>query len=66
MEDEVLTARVPGDLLRMAKSVAKSRDETLSQVIRRALREYVDSGPAQKDLVDAIRGAPKARKTKTR
>ena len=65
MEDEVLTARVPGDLLKMARSVAKSRDENLSQVIRRALRQYVDSGPAQLNLIDVARSAAKpARKKK--
>jgi hypothetical protein len=53
----MLTARVPTDLLKSAQSVARSRDETLSQVIRRALRSYVESSPVQSDLIDAIRVA---------
>lgn len=66
--DEVLNARVPADLLRHAKSVAASRDETLSQVIRRALRAYVATGPAQLDLEDAARAptAPAKRRPKSR
>lgn len=36
-----MTVRVPALLAEHAKAVARRRDETLSQVIRRALREYV-------------------------
>jgi predicted transcriptional regulator len=53
----MLTARVPADLFKNAQSVARSRDETLSQVVRRALRIYVESSPVQSDLVDAVRVA---------
>lgn len=53
--DQVLNTRVPTDLLRHARQIAASRDETLSQIIRRALRAYVASGPAQLDLEVAAR-----------
>jgi predicted transcriptional regulator len=35
------TVRVPDDVWRRALAVARSRDESLSQVIRRALERYV-------------------------
>jgi hypothetical protein len=56
--DATLAVRLPAELLRHARSVAESRDETLSQVVRRALRGYVASGPRQLDLEDAIRRQP--------
>lgn len=66
MDNEImLTVRVPGDLVKLAKSVARSRDETLSQVIRKALKAYVDSSPAQFDLVDAVRASRPTRSKKT-
>lgn len=48
--------RLPAALLAKAKATASRRDETLSQVIRRAIRAYVGSTPAvaQTDLEDAI------------
>ena len=49
--------RLPRALLDQARAEAKRRDETLSQVIRRALRAYVGAAPRQTDLEDAIRGA---------
>ena len=49
--------RLPRALLNAAKAQARRRDETLSQVVRRALRAYVASAPAQADLVDAISAA---------
>jgi predicted transcriptional regulator len=49
--DASLAVRLPADLLRHARSVAESRDETLSQVVRRTLRAYVASGPRQLDLL---------------
>lgn len=52
--EATLTARLPADLLRHARAVARSRDENLSQVVRRALRAYVQVGPAQLDLEDAL------------
>ncbi len=55
-DEVVLTVRVPADLARNARAVAAQRDETLSQVVRRALRAYAGLGPPQLDLEDAIRG----------
>lgn len=46
--------RLPRALLDAAKAQARRRDETLSQVVRRALRAYVASTPPQGDLEDAI------------
>lgn len=53
-KEELLTVRLPADLHRHAKAVAAGKDETLSQVVRRALRAYVAAGPAQTDLEQAI------------
>ena len=48
MADEVvMTVRVPRSLAERARRVARSRDETLSQVIRRELRGYVGSNSNQ-------------------
>ncbi len=49
--------RLPRALLDAAKAQARRRDETLSQVVRRALRAYVASAPPQADLEDAIAAA---------
>jgi metal-responsive CopG/Arc/MetJ family transcriptional regulator len=49
-----LSVRLPADLLRHAKAVARGRDETMSQVIRRLLRSYVQSGPKQLDLEEVV------------
>lgn len=38
--------RLDRDLLDRAREVAAARDETLSQVVRRALRDYVAGGLA--------------------
>ena len=57
MSETILTVRVPDDLVKLARSVARSRDESLSQVLRRCLRQYVDASPAQRDLVDAVNDA---------
>jgi predicted transcriptional regulator len=38
--------RIPDDLWEAAKRVAADRDETLTQVIRRALERYVRDHPA--------------------
>lgn len=40
-----VTVRMPSDLLEAAHAEAKRRDETLSRVLRRALREYVAAAP---------------------
>lgn len=47
-DDVVVTVRVPKQLVQRAKQVADSRDETMSQVIRRGLRGYV--GRASKSI----------------
>jgi hypothetical protein len=54
--DATAVVRLPASLLRHAKVVAAARDETLSQVVRRALRTYVGGGePAkQLDIEDAM------------
>lgn len=51
-QEVVITVRVPADLARHAKVVADQNDETLSQVLRRALRTYVGRLPDQLDLED--------------
>ena len=67
MPDEVmLTVRVPEDLLRHARSIAEGRDETVSQVVRRALRAYVRAGPAQLDLEAAVAAQKRGGGTKRR
>jgi hypothetical protein len=56
-EDEdslTMQVRVPAPLLREAHRIAAQRDETVSQVVRRALRSYVGTAPRQMDLEDAI------------
>lgn len=60
--EDLLTVRVPADLHRHAKSVAAGRDETISQVVRRALRAYVASGPVQMDIEDAARPTRRPKK----
>jgi predicted transcriptional regulator len=52
-----VTFRADPSLVRLAKSLAAARDETLSQVPRRALRTYVNSGPTQTNLLDAADAA---------
>lgn len=44
-DDIVVTVRVPKKLAQKARQVADSRDETVSQVIRRCLRGYVGRAP---------------------
>ena len=44
-DDIVVTVRVPKKLAQKARQVADSRDETMSQVIRRGLRGYVGRAP---------------------
>lgn len=61
-KEDLLTVRLPADLHRHAKSVAAGRDETISQVVRRALRAYVASGPLQLDLEDAARPTRRPKK----
>ena len=59
MTDVVLTVRIPDELSRLVRQVSDARDETVSQVVRRALRAYVDSAPPQGDLLAAVRVAAK-------
>jgi hypothetical protein len=64
VNDAVLPpVRLPASLLRHAKAVAAVRDETLAQVVRRALRAYV-AGPQgrQLDLEDAVASARKRKR----
>lgn len=53
-DETMLRARVPVVLMREAARVAAERDEFVSQVVRRALREYVANAPRQGDLEAAI------------
>jgi hypothetical protein len=54
-EDEIMIrVRTPIALAREAQRVAALHDESVSQVIRRALRAYVAAAPRQTDLEDAI------------
>jgi hypothetical protein len=46
--------RVQSALLAAARAVADLRDETLAQVVRRALREYVASAPSRSDVVAVV------------
>jgi hypothetical protein len=58
-DDYPLRTWMPKALALEAARIAADRDETVSQVVRRALREYVASAPRsaggrQTDLEDAI------------
>ena len=62
MTTTTLTIRVPADLLHHAQTIAAGRDETISKVLRSALRRYIQSGPAQLELEAAISSSkPKRR-----
>ena len=52
MQDINLTIRIERSLKASAERVAKAKDEKLSQVVRRALREYVRQN-AQGELLPA-------------
>lgn len=52
--------RLPLALLTAVRAQANRRDETLSQVVRRALRAYAASAPIQTDIEDAIRQTKKS------
>jgi predicted HicB family RNase H-like nuclease len=47
MRDARITIRVPQDLYEQAKAKAKREDITLSQILRRALREWVKDPPEE-------------------
>jgi hypothetical protein len=56
--------RLPASLLRHAKALAMARDETLAQVVRRALRAYVAGAgaqPQQPNLETALGEHPRGR-----
>jgi predicted transcriptional regulator len=44
-----ITIRIPVDTLAAAQEISKVRDESISQVVRRALREYVEEQQKGKD-----------------
>lgn len=54
MDDIVVTVRVPEPLARRVRQLASSRDETISQVIRRSLRGYVSETLKSDALEDAV------------
>lgn len=58
--------RVDASLLEQVRRVCVARDESISQVVRRALRAYVAAGAAQLDLEDAIAVQVKAGAVKPR
>jgi predicted transcriptional regulator len=60
--DERVTVRIPADLARNVRGLARANDETLSRIVRRAFRAYLTAGPQQLDLEDGIRSAPAKRK----
>lgn len=54
--------RIDAELLSRVRGKAATRDETVSQVVRRLLREYAGEAPAQLDLEVAIAETGFARK----
>lgn len=52
-DDVVVTVRVPRSLIQRARQMARSRDETMSQVIRRGLRGYVGRASSMEKNEDA-------------
>lgn len=52
-DDVVVTVRVPRNLVQRARQMAESRDETVSQVIRRGLRGYVSHASNTEKTEDA-------------
>jgi hypothetical protein len=54
-QKHMLHVLVDVDIFKQAAQVAASRDETVSQVVRRALKAYVGQAPRQMDLEDAVR-----------
>jgi predicted transcriptional regulator len=52
MPDAKIVVRVEPSLKRVCERIAESKDETLSQVLRRALRQYAE----------ANKSAPRARR----
>ena len=56
--DALLAVRLPKLILAAAKRRAAARDESLSQVVRRALRDYI-AAAEQADLFDKPRASKK-------
>ena len=52
MDDARITIRVPRDLYEQAKAKAKREDITLSQVLRRCLREWLKGQPEEPEKED--------------
>ena len=52
MEDPKISFRLPRDLYEKAKEKARREDVTLSQVLRRCLREWVREGPLEPEQED--------------
>jgi predicted transcriptional regulator len=63
-QDERVTVRLPADLVRNVRAQARINDETLSRIVRRAFRAYLQAGPQQLDLVDAMGSTAKSMKPK--
>ncbi len=49
MGEKRVTVKVPEDLHKKAKKKAKEKDVTVSQVVRRALREFTEDAGSPKD-----------------
>lgn len=58
--------RLSRNLLVAARNEASRRDETLSQVVRRALRAYISQAPIQMDLIDTLAAEGGAKSKKAR
>jgi len=52
--EHIVQVRVPIGLYQAALHAVKANDETISRVVRRALRDYVAAQPRQLDLETAI------------
>ena len=52
MAETKITFRLPEELYEQAKAKAKREDITLSQVLRRCLREWVDYRPEEPEKED--------------
>ena len=50
--DARITIRVPEELFEMAREKAEREDVTVSQILRRALRKWVDEDPPEQEQRD--------------
>ena len=63
--EAVLSVRLPGNLARQAREIAEARDETLSQIVRRAIRLYIEkNAPTQGDLISHLDAAQRGARRK--